>query len=224
MLLLEPIISIIAPHNCICCGNEGKLICSWCLPEAFSKIPSRCYRCYATLMDYKTCNKCRKVWRPKNVWVVAEYELCAKELIKKLKFARAKQAANIIAEEIDTTLPQLDKKTIIAHIPTATSRRRQRGYDQSELIAKSLARRRGMRHATLLFRQGQSRQVGSDRKKRQNQLNESFRFKAGVSHVESILLIDDLLTTGATIEAATRVVKGAGVKKVYAAVFAQRSV
>jgi ComF family protein len=135
-----------------------------------------------------------------------------------------RSTAALIADEMFHKIPNLDSSTIVCHIPTATSRRRQRGYDQAELIATSLARKSGLQHKALLLRKGHTRQVGADKKLRSTQLKDAFYSKKDLSGIKKVLLVDDLLTTGATIEAATNVLKDAGVKKVYATTFAQRSI
>jgi ComF family protein len=113
-------------------------------------------------------------------------------------------------------------KGIVVPVPTASSRRRQRGYDQAELIARQLAKLCGLRYTKLLRRRGNSRQVGSSRQLRRLQLADAFYLThPSMVRGQSVLLIDDVLTTGATLEAAGQVVKQAGSKRVMAAVFAQ---
>ncbi len=221
MFLLEKALSVIAPHNCIVCEAEGAVVCAYCLPDVAPPLPSRCYACFSLTLESATCAKCRNKSRPKNVWVVTKYEEGAKELIHDLKFARKRQAHKPIAELIADLLPDLPDMLVV-HVPTATSRRRQRGYDQSELIAKAIARQKGLRHDRLLRRIGQTRQVGSDKKARKQHMKNSFITTKQLDKQTPILLVDDLLTTGATIESATLALKEAGAKKVYAAVFAQR--
>lgn len=222
--MIERLIGVVAPHNCVVCGKEGALLCAWCLPDAFPSLSSRCFNCYAKTNEYSTCTACRRLSGPKNVWAVTEYTDTAKTFIQKYKFERAKQAYKIIANELNKTLPHLGTEMVITHVPTATSRRRQRGYDQSELIAKELAKLRGCTHQTVLFRVGQTRQVGADRSHRKQQMEDAFSAtkKAQPKDVK-ILLIDDLITTGATIVAATKTLKKAGFRHIYAAAFAQKS-
>ena len=87
----------------------------------------------------------------------------------------------------------------------------------------SLARELGLRHETLLGRVTQTRQVRSKRVERLAQMQSAFR----VVHPEKVqksvvLLVDDLVTTGATIESAAKCLREAGAKLVDATVFAQK--
>lgn len=223
MRVLEHIIGLVAPHNCVGCGAEGSLLCAWCLPDAFTAPPSRCYRCQAQTQDSAVCASCRPQACLKHVWVATEYVGSSKELLRVLKFARARAAADIIAAALFDSIPYLAPQTILVHVPAATSRVRKRGYDQSRLIARLLSRKTGLRHLGLLTRHGQSRQVGARREKRLSQIENAFsvprKYLVKDAH---ILLIDDVLTTGATLQAAAKALKTAGAKTVDAAVFAQK--
>ena len=221
MLIFERFASLLAPHQCLNCGREGNLLCNWCSFEAFEPAPSKCYRCHASTQDFATCPKCRRLSPLSNVWVSTSYLGDAKRLIHLLKFERAKAAALVIAQQMRQTLPYLPEEIVITHVPTATLRRRQRGYDQTELISRALSLFLHKPHLTLLARSGQTRQVGASRNQRLEQLKTAFRANKLADNRE-ILLIDDIVTSGATLESAAKVLKKAGAKKVYGAVFAQK--
>lgn len=222
MHVLEQIISVIAPHTCVRCDQDGRLVCADCWPEITPKLPSRCYACNSLSVDSKTCKKCRRASKLAHVWVRTAYDGFAKELIHGLKFERKRSAAEVIAAflaEVDTKKAD---SMLIVPVPTATSRRRQRGYDQAELIARSYSQQTNQSYAPLLLRDGQSRQVGADRKTRKDQLKQAFWVTNAQRVVDAeVLLIDDVITTGATLEAAAEVLKRAGAKQVNAVVFAQ---
>lgn len=221
--MFERLISLIAPHICMACGQEGTLVCAWCKPDAFDPIPERCYHCKVVSRDSAVCSKCRPASPLKYVWIHTVYKDIAKELIHDLKFARAKAAAKLAADLLHESIPALSPETVVTYIPTATSRVRQRGYDQTQLIAKAIAKQRGLPCRTLLIRHGQARQVGADRKHRITQASNNYS-ATHQKHIQkaTILLIDDILTTGATIESAAKILKKAGAKQINAAIFAQK--
>jgi ComF family protein len=119
-------------------------------------------------------------------------------------------------------LPYFEEDIVLTYVPTATSRRRERGYDQAEVITRRLARRNHLPYRRLLARLGQAHQVGSKRSDRIAHVRDAFRpvheAKTKGAH---IVLIDDVCTTGASLEAAARTLKRAGAKKVDAIVFSQ---
>ena len=121
------------------------------------------------------------------------------------------------------TLPFLSAETLIVPVPTATSRVRQRGYDHAVLIAMMIAETRKHEYSHPVTHLFQSRQVGANRQKRLAQLNDSFVVtKPEIVKGREILLIDDVVTTGASMEAMTQVLKKSGAKKVNALIFSQK--
>ena len=220
--MLDKLISLLAPHICLVCGSEGAVLCAWCSPDAIEVVPARCYRCNAVSQDSQVCANCRKKTVLEHVWVCSVYDGVPKRLVRKLKFERGKAASSAIAAMLDENLPYLPSDTVITYVPTATKRVRLRGYDQAELIAMHFAKRRGLVCTSLLIRHGHSRQVRSSRTVRAQQAAQSYTAKRSNLHYGTVLLIDDILTTGATIEAAAKILKKAGIKHINAAVFAQK--
>ncbi len=146
----------------------------------------------------------------------------ARELVKQLKFDRNQSSARVIAELMSEALPYLPESTILVHNPTSTKHVRERGYDQAKLLAAELASISKRRNLTLLSRINQVQQVGSKRRERLTQLQGAYRtLKPELIKGAYILLVDDVSTTGATIEQAALVLKQAGAKRVDAVVFAQ---
>ncbi|MES2971717.1 MAG: phosphoribosyltransferase family protein [Patescibacteria group bacterium] len=223
MPLLDVLLSTLAPHHCIVCGAEGRLVCAWCAPDAFPELPSRCYRCQKLSSDSAVCNTCRKQTALRHVWIRTDYSVAAKELLRLYKFERTRAAANIIAHAMEEMLPYLSDDIIVIAVPTATSRVRQRGYDHAALLARAIAGKRKLLWVPALANLAQTRQVGANRQKRLEQLEDNFLVtKPEIIKGSHILLIDDVLTTGATLETAAKALKQAGAKTVDALIFAQR--
>jgi ComF family protein len=159
--------------------------------------------------------------RLKHVWAATDYDGFAKRLVQAFKYERAQAAAAIIASSMRAALPYL-AGALVVHVPTATSRVRSRGYDHTGLLARALAKQLNLESAPALARLGQSRQVGSKRKQRHLQLSSAFRVKNSSKIAgRHILLVDDIVTTGSTLEAAANALKAGGAKTVDAVVFAQ---
>ncbi len=222
MNILERAISVIAPHTCLSCETEGNLLCTSCQLSVLTPLPSRCYLCHKVTRQYSVCANCKRRSNMSHVWVGASYEGIAKDLIYKLKFGRANAAASPIAQAVSEQLPRLNKKILVTHVPTANQRIRLRGYDQAQLIAKAVAHEKGWLYLPLLVRTSSKRQVGASKKERENQLEHAFAVqnKRFLKDAQ-VLLIDDVVTTGATLESAAKTLKSNGVKTVDAAVFAQ---
>lgn len=216
MSVLEQLLSTIAPHDCLGCTAEGALLCAKCI-QALPPVPPRCYHCGRSTTNYQTCAGCQLTSPLAAVWAVTPYAGPAKALLHVIKFERARAGAQDVARAMARLLP--DGPFTITHAPTATSRIRARGYDQAEIIAKELARATGQRYRALLARTAQQRQLGQSRLNRKQQMQNAFRLLCPVPQ-GSILLIDDVLTTGATLDSAATTLRSNGAQHVCAAVFA----
>lgn len=226
MPIIDSLLSLIAPHECIGCNDEGSLLCQSCADGMADPI-RQCYKCHIPAERFATCPDCRIGSALASVLPAVKYTGLAKDIVWKIKFGRTRSASQEIASVIVHKLrlqKQLagKRQIILTHAPTATSRVRQRGYDQAALIARSVA---GQSHATylpLLARTGQQKQIGASRSQRKAQLQSAFRpLRCGRIKGVHIILIDDVVTTGATLEAAAQALIDAGARRVDAVVFAQ---
>ncbi len=222
MSILDRIVTVYAPFACLGCKIESnRLLCTACT-ETVSRVPSRCYRCHATTRGYEVCSKCRGKTPLRRVAVWAHHEGLAKELIHRTKYERARAGFSEVADCMLVHLPQFGTDVVLVPVPTATSRVRQRGYDQALDITRYLSRHSGLPMARLLARLGQAHQVGAGRAERVLHLQNAFRaLRSSEIKDAHIVLIDDVCTTGATLESAARTLRATGAKRVDALVFAQ---
>jgi ComF family protein len=217
--MLDAIISLYAPHICLVCGKEGDLWCAQCR-QLRRGLTERCYSCHKLSSGNRTCETCRRTSKLFAVYVAASYEGAAKELVGRLKFSGARAAIRPAATLMAPMMP--DGAEVVVPVPTASSRVRTRGYDQAVLLARSLAGRTSLLFAPILRRTGQARQVGASREQRRAQLHDAFRVGDMVAiRGRHVVLIDDVVTTGATLEAAAAALKSAGARRVSAVVFAR---
>lgn len=216
--MIEKIIELIAPHQCIVCGLNNNVVCANCLALKFGGIDSVCVICSGITADYKICTKCDDCGLER-VYVATEYKNTA-TLIKRFKFERLKEAHKVLANVLDQIVSYLPADTVVVPIPTAHNHIRQRGYDHALLIAREFAKQRRLSFATPLFRLKDVRQVGSNKFERLAQAKSSIAIKGTDFSGKHILLVDDVCTTGATLSASAKLLRDAGAVKVQAAVIA----
>jgi ComF family protein len=117
--------------------------------------------------------------------------------------------------------PELQADTLVP-VPLHPSRRRERGFNQAELLARQVARGRGLRCEAGLLRRRlpTASQSGLSRSARQANVRETFT-ASGRVHGRSILLVDDVISTGSTASACAQALLAAGAADVVVAVVAQ---
>lgn len=222
MRLVEHIFKILAPSSCIGCGEEGSLLCAWCRDDHIPEVVPRCFRCNALTAHDWVCKSCRPKTAFRKLWIRTEYTDTVKQLVHAMKFSYSGEAADLIAAELVGTIPSLPADTVIVPVPTITSHVRQRGYDHTLRMARELSKETHYIYHVPLTRVDQRRQVGLSRTARLQKSADNFRAKnAYVVQGKPVLLIDDVLTTGATLNAAATALKAAGASCVDAVVFAR---
>jgi competence protein ComFC len=230
MAVLDKIIGWLAPPICVGCNAEGAAICLACSAAGIIPFGERCFNCSALSSSGRTCDRCRSYGFPRYVWITTDYSSLGKDLVQVHKFGHQRVAADPIAALMaDTFLSfNADKDILMANyivvpIPTASSRVRQRGFDHTVVLAGFIGRKLNLETCSVLKRIGQSRQVGRTRKERFEQAARNYAVsKKDKIDGRNILLIDDVVTTGATLAAAAKSLRKAGAKRVDALVFAKR--
>ncbi len=220
--ILERIVAIIAPHYCLMCSSPYNVICKSCLLQFIASYESGCFKCGAITKNSLTCPSCKQDSPLINVWAGAEYSGAVSSAIKKFKFNRCKSAALPLAAIINSQLP-INNDFLITYIPTTPQRIRQRGYDQAFLLAKEVSKLSGQPLSKLLYRKKDCRQLGLSRRARDQQIDNAFAIiNPQKVHAKNILIIDDVITTGATLNSAAKTLAAAGAQGVYAATVAKQ--
>lgn len=189
---------------------------------SLATLPSVCYVCGKGTRANKPCSKHIGRTKPQHVYIHSEYKDFTKELLQAYKFKYKRAAAKDIARLMDATLPYFVDPPLITFVPTIGKNVRERGFDHAKLIAGELAKMRGWHYAPLLRKTKHVRQIGAKRDVRKKQLKDALAAQ-NVTLIKDaqILLVDDVVTTGATLEVCAATLVDAGASGVSAVVLAR---
>ena len=219
MSFLNTILDIIFPVKCISCGGMGADLCATCISE-FPGAERETTKWIFPLFDYRHPPLKKALWL--------------------LKYKGKKRIAKIFAEIMhDKILEELSELSIMENfrnpllipIPLSPKRYRERGYNQVELICKELVKINSdtnLRHGVdtdfvlkinilLKIKETEHQAHIKDRRIRLKNLEGSYGVKKiEVLNNRNVILIDDITTTGATLNEARKILKQAGARKVIA--------
>lgn len=219
--MLDILMSFIAPHYCSGCSLVGSPLCDNCKYDISDEVKDVCLLCGKPCGEAGVCKQCSAVF--KRVWVVGRRDGILQRLIGLYKFERVRSVYKVLGDLITNQLPDLPADTIIVPVPTVSSHIRERGYDHMRLIAKYIAKRKGLSVAYGLQRMTHTKQRQATARQRESQASRAFGVKGKLDGDKNYLLVDDVVTTGATIRYASKALRAAGAKHIWVAVIARQT-
>lgn len=217
--MIDKTLSFIAPHLCFGCNKLDGLLCDDCKYDIISEVFLRCIGCGRPTGATGVCGRCRLPYS--RAWCVGERSGVLEKLIDAYKFERVHEAHKVFAELFVATLPTLPENVVIVPVPTVATHVRQRGYDHTKLIARVLAKQTGCTLASPLIRATNTKQRDASRAIRIAQAKQAFKVSS-IDESTCYLLVDDVVTTGATVKYAAKALRDAGAKDVWVAAIARQ--
>ncbi|KAF1715611.1 amidophosphoribosyltransferase [Pseudoxanthomonas yeongjuensis] len=223
---LRKAVRTVFPPRCLLCGESGannRDLCPACA-EALPWNASACLRCALPLPVPATCGAClQKPPSMDETHAVFVYGFPLDRLVPRLKFHNDLAAGRLLSGLMAEALGALPRPAALVPVPLHGTRLGRRGYDQALELAAPLARslRIPLLADVLLRTRATAPQSELDAGARQRNLRRAFAVRADAPLPGHVALVDDVMTTGATLEAAARALRRAGVSRVDAWVCAR---
>ncbi len=219
------------PRYCVGCGASDFAICDKCRELVIEVKQQQCIKCRVISKMGATCSKCRPDVSIKQTLVALQFgDGPVREALHWLKYHGRRDVLEALLpylinnSDVDNILSRLsDVDTLIIPVPLHRHRRWWRGFNQSLIISQALSRQYHLTISTTLKRRDfKHTQSGLHRAERTQNVGQAFAvINADVIKGKTIILVDDIVTTGATLTACADVLKKSGAKTVIAVVLAQ---
>jgi competence protein ComFC len=221
--LIMSLLDLLFPKTCLECKKDGGYVCKDCVSKV-SLLTSVCPYCEKASIDGFTHAKCKKKYGLDGITSIWKYEGVVKKAVSTLKY---KYATEIVREICGYLESELKKQSVLTGwhpvtllpVPMFWYRENFRGFNQSAEIGKVIAHDMGWGfESNLLVRTKSVKpQAGLTVGERKKNLRGVFSLDSNylASSPSSLMLFDDVFTTGSTLHEACKVLKKAGVEKVW---------
>ena len=207
------------PPRCGGCGKLGNRWCFDCQREIVTIDPPFCERCGDSQKANGICARC--VAAPPGYTALrswASFNGPLRNAIHRLKYGRDVALGEVLARPMINCLKQTGWKVdIVVPVPMSLSRRAERGYNQAALLARPIALSFGLEYRSRALRKTRETrsQVGLSLGERQANVRGAFEADRRVVSGKQILVVDDVTTSGATLNACARALRVAGAREIY---------
>lgn len=216
------ILDLIFPRFCVGCNLEGSLLCRKCAGKIIQIKAQICPECQRLSENGKFCKKCAKKFDLSGIIVAAYFEEGPiREMVHNFKYNHVLELKKELTDLLNKAVNQ--EFDLITFTPLHHRRLAERGFNQSEVLAQELSKRVKIPCESLLIKTKYTkRQVGLSGSKRRKNLTNVFKVKSNQDIVgKKILIIDDITTTGTTLNECAKALKSAGAKEVWGMVVAR---
>ena len=228
MKLASRLLNALFPPQCLSCGvlvSTHATLCQTCWGQLHVITTPMCSLCSHPfeydLGEGALCASCIHETPPyDSAYSALVYDDTSKRLLHKLKFEDQGHMAPILADWLVSNMPPRPDASMVVPVPLSRKRLFSRRYNQSALVGKVLAERLNIAFEASLLRRIKhtTPQTGLTKPQRLDNIRGAFAVADEAKEPlrgASVLLLDDVMTTGATIEACTKTLKAAGVKEVH---------
>ncbi|MDD5772993.1 MAG: ComF family protein [bacterium] len=227
--IIDAFVDFIWPPKCLICDNSledgKKFICDECAKGVNLFSPPFCFHCgkplfYSGDLSERLCAPCKeKKGHFDRAFIIGSYENSLREAVHQFKYnkkAALRKYFSVLINDYVEKNNVLDKVDVIVPVPLFLTKKRERGFNQSELLAKEISKKWSLPVSTKnLYRARHTEpQYNLDYTGREKNIKGAFKLKdKDIIEGKRVLLIDDVVTTGATINECSRILKNEGKAK-----------
>jgi ComF family protein len=228
ILIKDFFLDLIFPKFCVGCKKEGEWFCISCKKKIIYIKSPACPYCNRLTKAGQLCSRCREKSALTGVIISAYYENGPlKEAIHTLKydgvFDLKYDLSQLLIKAIN--FRKLEKKFILIPVPLHKIRKAERGYNQTELLVDEISKEIGFPiiKNKLLRIKNKAPQITLSGAERRNNVKGIFKFNGGAEKIKNknIILVDDVFTTGSTLEECAKILRENGAKEVWGLVLAK---
>jgi len=221
---MKRILEYLFPKFCVSCKIEGVYLCKNCAEDILEVKSQTCPKCGRLSDSGRYCLKCRKGKFLKGI-ICATYfeEGPIKEIIHNFKYNSLQEFSKILGLKMADSGIEFTCFDYITFVPLHRKRLAQRGYNQAQLLSEEIAKIKHIKCENLLIKvKHTKRQVGLIGSKRRRNLESAFRINKEIEiENKKIIIVDDISTTGTTLNECARVLREAGAKEIWGLVVAR---
>lgn len=233
--MILSLLDFVFPKKCVGCSKFGDYFCAECKSKIDYLEKPVCPVCQRQAVGGRTHFGCRTRYTLDGLVVATRYRDPVKVAVKKVKYKWVYDIEKVLVDLVASQIWKFDipEELMLAPVPLHKKRKNWRGFNQAEILAKTLAKKFGVSYADLLIRIRETKtQVGLSRDDRKKNVKGAFAL-ISIRHPElarpefhrkdsgpfltdqNIMLIDDVYTSGATMAECAKVLKKAGAKSVW---------
>lgn len=223
--LIQAVLDLLFPPRCAACGCPGSVLCPTCRTSFVPLSSAVCSVCSAPLDGPGVCQRCAEN-RPLFARVVSGYvyEGTLREAIHAFKYRRRAALAPLLAEALAAVVEAPQPGAVLCAVPMHPDRLAQRGYNHAGLLADELGARWGLPLLpvdALRRVRPVAAQAGLGYTERLANVEDAFAARADDVRARIVWVVDDVCTTGATLNACSEALLAAGARAVYGVTLAR---
>lgn len=233
---LQRLLDVIYPPHCVVCRRAGAVVCASCLSDMHPPDAPICTHCGQTIPHAghpapRLCSDCANGRGPVHldgVRVAAAYAGAARTAVLALKYGGQPRVAAFLAPLMMAPFQcDIHIADMVVPVPLHVGRKRDRGYNQAEMLARAFASLQGLHVRTDIPRRTRATEAQARLSRDERRQNVAGAFAltstaaAAAVKGKRILLVDDVTTTGSTLDAAAQPLRNAGAASVWGLAFAR---